>query len=82
MIYGFQFSFDLTYTVVGAVVFIYVLLDDLLVISFVAGLYFKMEKFVKTLTKYSWVRRLCHVCIDLLLAGYYTYTILSRGYAG
>ena len=71
MIYGFQFSFDLTYTVVGAVVFIYVLLDDLLVISFVAGLYFKMEKFVKTLTKYSWARRVCQICIDLLLVGYH-----------
>ena len=70
-IYGFQFSFDLTYTVVGAVVFIYVLLDDLLVISFVAGLYFKMEKFVKTLTKYSWLRRVCQICIDLLLVGYH-----------
>ena len=38
--------------------------------------------FSQVLTKYSWVRRFCHVCIDLLLAGYYTYTILSRGYAG
>merc|ERR1712079_620758 len=56
--------------------------DDVIVISFIAGLYFKMDKFVKVLTKYSWVRRFCHVCIDMLLAGYYTYTILLRGYAG
>merc|ERR1712079_465655 len=70
------------YLVVCGVVFSYVLLDDVIVISFIAGLYFKMDNFVKVLTKYSWVRRFCHVCIDLLLAGYYTYTILLRGYAG
>merc|ERR1711884_21849 len=75
-------TFPTSYLVVCGVVFSYVLLDDVIVISFIAGLYFKMDKFVKVLTKYSWVRRLCHVCIDLLLAGYYTYTILSRGYAG
>ena len=63
----FQFHFSLTYTVVGAIVFSYVILDDLVVISFVAGLYFKMNKFVKLLTKYSWIRRVCVICIDLLL---------------
>ena len=63
----FQFHFTLTYTVVGAIVFSYVILEDLVVISFVAGLYFKMNKFVKLLTKYSWIRRVCVICIDLLL---------------
>jgi len=73
------FNFDLTYTVVGAIVFIYVILDDLVVISFVTGLYFKMDKFVKVLTKYSWVRRVCCICIDLLLVGYYLYCLTTRG---
>ena len=57
----------MSYTVVGAIVFTYVFLDDLLVISFVTGLYFKKDKFVKLLTKYSWIRRVCQLCIDLLL---------------
>ena len=52
---------------VGAIVFIYVILDDLVVISFVTGLYFKMDKFVKVLTKYSWIRLVCCICIDLLM---------------
>jgi len=72
------FHFTLTYTVVGAIVFSYVILEDLVVISFVAGLYFKMNKFVKLLTKYSWIRRVCVVCIDLLLVGYYLY-LLANG---
>merc|ERR1719192_265802 len=72
-------SFPTSYLVVCGVVFSYVLLDDVIVISFIAGLYFKMDKFGKVLTKYGWVRRFCLVCIDLLLAGYYTYTILIRG---
>lgn len=71
------FHFNMTYTVVGAIVFTYVFLDDLLVISFVTGLYFKKDKFVKFLTKYSWVRRVCQLCIDLLLVGYYLYLLTT-----
>ena len=43
----FQLSFPTSYLVVCGVVFSYVLLDDVIVISFIAGLYFKMDKFVK-----------------------------------
>ena len=46
-IYLFQLSFPTSYLVVCGVVFSYVLLDDVIVISFIAGLYFKMDKFVK-----------------------------------
>ena len=67
MIDNFQVHFDLTYTVVGVIVFSYVILQDLVVISFVVGLYFKMNKFVKLLTKYSWISSVCVICIDLLL---------------
>ena len=57
----------MTYTVVGAIVFTYVFFDDLMVISFVTGLYFKKNKFVKLLTKFCWIRRVCQLCIDLVL---------------
>merc|ERR1712025_528709 len=70
-------TFDIGYLIVAGVVFSYILLDDILCISFIAGLYFKLDKFVKTLTKYSWIRTLCYVFID----GYYVYSIITYGFA-
>jgi len=73
-------TFDIGYLIVAGVVFSYVLLDDVVCISFIAGLYFKLDKFIKTLTKYSWIRDVCYIFIDALIAGYYVYSLITYGY--
>merc|ERR1712227_1154856 len=73
-------TFDIGYLIVAGVVFSYVLLDDVVCISFIAGLYFKLDKFIKTLTKYSWIRDVCYIFIDALIAGSYVYSLITYGY--
>merc|ERR1719244_1778574 len=49
-------SFKRSYIVFLALIFGYVLIDSLLIISFVASIYFRMEKVKKFLSKYWFVR--------------------------
>jgi len=70
-------SFDLTYLIFAGVVFSYVILEDIVVISFIAGLFFRLNKIVKIMSKYWWIRLFLTVVIDLLCASYYIYSIMN-----
>lgn len=74
-------SFDLTYLIFAGVVFSYVILEDIVVISYIAGLYFKLNKLVKILSKYWWIRLFLSVVMHLLCASYYIYNMVIDGHS-
>merc|ERR1711997_185610 len=67
-----------TYLIVAGVVFSYALLNDLITICFLSGLYFKLGNFVKLLSKYHIVKRLCNGAINLLIFGYYVFSLATE----
>jgi hypothetical protein len=73
-------SFKRSYIIIAALIFGYVLIDSLLIISFVASIYFRMEKIKKFLSKYWFVRLIIYFIIDILLVGYYLYLLISEDF--
>merc|ERR1711997_71978 len=71
-------SLPRTYLIVAGIVFSYALLNDLITISFLSGLYFKLGNFVKFLSKYYIVKRICNGAINLLIFGYYVFSLASE----
>jgi len=71
-------SFKRSYIVFLALIFGYVLIDSLLIISFVASIYFRMEKVKKFLSKYWFVRLIIYFFIDISLVGYYLFLLISE----
>merc|ERR1711953_28170 len=67
-----------TYLIVAGIVFSYALLNDLITICFLSGLYFKLGNFVKLLSKYYIVKRLCNGVINLLIFGYYVSSLVTE----
>ena len=54
------------------------MINDLLTICFLSGLYFKMENFVKFLSKYYIAKRFCNCGINLLIFGYYVFCLVTE----
>jgi len=71
-------SFDRSYIIIASLIFIYIFVDSLLVIAFVACIYFKMEKVKKHLSKYWFIRLFVYLFIDIFLVGYYLYLLISE----
>merc|ERR1711997_543894 len=67
-----------TYLIVAGIVFSYALLNDLIAICFLSGLYFKLGNFVKFLSKYYIVKRICNGAINLLIFGYYVFSLTNE----
>ena len=67
-----------TYLIVAGIVFSYALLNDLITICFLSGLYCKLGNFVKLLSKYYIVKRLCNGVINLLIFGYYVSSLVTE----
>ena len=67
-----------TYLIVAGIVFSYELLNDLITICFLSGLYFKLGNFVKFLSKYYIVKRICNGAINLLIFAYYVSSLVSE----
>merc|ERR1711997_353449 len=67
-----------TYLIVAGIVFSYALLNDLITICFLSGLYFKLGNFVKLLPKYYIVKRICNGAINLLIFGYYGFSLSTE----
>lgn len=67
-----------TYLIVAGIVFSYALLNDLITICFLSGLYFKLGNFVKLLSKYYIVKRICNGAINLLIFGYYVFSLTNE----
>lgn len=67
-----------TYLIVAGIVFSYALLNDLITICFLSGLYFKLGNFVKLLSKYYIVKRICNGAINLLIFGYYVFSLATE----
>ena len=67
-----------TYLIVAGIVFSYALLNDLITICFLSGLYFKLGNFVKLLSKYYIVKRICNGAINLLIFGYYVFSLVTQ----
>ena len=67
-----------TYLIVAGIVFSYALLNDLITICFLSGLYFKLGNFVKFLSKYYFVKRVCNGAINLLIFGYYVFSLVTQ----
>ena len=67
-------------TFVAGIVFSYELLDDLLTICFLSGLYFKLSNFVKLLSKYYIVtsRDSATGAINLLVFGYQVFSLATE----
>ena len=61
-----------THLIVAGIVFSHALLNDLITICFLSGLYFKLENFVKFLSKYYIVPSICNGAIYLLILVYYS----------
>eukprot|EP00092_Neocalanus_flemingeri_P010057 GFUD01010839.1.p1 GENE.GFUD01010839.1~~GFUD01010839.1.p1 ORF type:complete len:331 (+),score=53.46 GFUD01010839.1:116-994(+) len=73
-------SFDRSYIIIAALIFSYILIDSLLVIAFVASIYFRMEKLKKCLSKYWFVRLCIYLFIDIFLVGYYLFLLISEDF--
>jgi len=71
-------SFKRSYIIFLALIFGYVLIDSLLIISFVASIYFRMEKVKKFLSKYWFVRLIIYFFIDISLVGYYLFLLITE----
>jgi len=71
-------SFKRSYIIFLALIFGYVLIDSLLIISFVASIYFRMEKVKKFLSKYWFVRLIIYFFIDISLVGYYLFLLIAE----
>jgi len=67
-----------TYLIFAGIVFSYALLNDLITICFLSGLYFKLGNFVKLLSKYYIVKRICNGAINLLIFGYYVFSLATE----
>ena len=65
-------SLPRTYLIVAGIVFSHALLNDLITICFLSGLYFKLGNFVKFLSKYYIVPPICNGAIYLLILVYYS----------
>jgi len=70
--------FKRSYIIIAALIFGYVLIDSLLIISFVASIYFRMEKVKKFLSKYWFVRLIIYFFINITLVGYYLFLLVSE----
>jgi len=67
-----------TYLIVAGIVFSYSLLNDIITISFLSGLYFKLKKFVQLLSKYYIIKRFCNGGINLMVFGYYLFSLTTE----
>jgi len=67
-----------TYLVVAGIVFSYALVNDIITISFLSGLYFKLGNFVSFLSKYYILKRFCNGGINLLIFGYYVFSLATE----
>jgi len=70
-------SFDRSYIIIAALIFSYVLIDSLLIITYVASIYFRMEKVKKQISKYWFVRLFIYFFIDIFLVGYYLFLLIT-----
>eukprot|EP00090_Calanus_glacialis_P017907 TRINITY_DN2776_c0_g1_i1.p1 TRINITY_DN2776_c0_g1~~TRINITY_DN2776_c0_g1_i1.p1 ORF type:complete len:314 (-),score=49.29 TRINITY_DN2776_c0_g1_i1:50-904(-) len=73
-------SFDRSYIIIAALIFSYILIDSLLVIAFVACIYFRMDTVKKFLSKYWFVRLIIYFFIDIFLVGYYLFLLISEDF--
>jgi len=73
-------SFDRSYIIIAALIFSYILIDSLLVIAFVACIYFRMDAVKKFLSKYWFVRLIIYFFIDIFLVGYYLFLLISEDF--
>merc|ERR1711892_17292 len=71
-------SFKRSYIIIAALIFGYVLIDSLLIIAFVASIYFRMENVKKCLSKFWFVRLIIYFLIDIFLVGYYLFLLISE----
>ena len=62
----------------AGIVFSYSLLNDIITISFLSGLYFKLKKFVQFLSKYYIIKRFCNGGINLMVFGYYLFSLTTE----
>ena len=70
---------DTVYLVIGGVVFSYIIIDDIFVLSYIFTLRMMRFKMFLFLNKYCWIRKFLHIVIDLLIAGFYIFKILYYG---
>jgi len=67
-----------TYLIVAGIVFSYALINDILTIAFLSGLYFKLGKFVQFLSKYYIFKRFLNGGVNFLILGYYVFTLATE----
>ena len=54
------------------------MINDLITIAFLSGLYFKLGKFVKFLSKYYILKRFLNGGINFLILGYYVFSLATE----
>ena len=67
------------YQAVAGIVFSYIIIDDIFILSYIFALRMKKIKMFLFLNKYCWIRKIFNIAIAFLVAFFYIYRILNYG---
>ena len=67
------------YQAIAGIVFSYIIIDDIFILSYIFALRMKKIKTFLFLNKYCWVRKMFNIAIAFLVAVFYIYRIIIYG---